>query len=63
MQPIYSCGLSSDDTECPDQMCVRVDNDWAIYTTVPDPSTINLVQLAIDAEGNWGFQMNVEESP
>ena len=41
----------------------RIDNDFAIYTTTPNELEINLVKVTFDANGLWGFTMNLENSP
>ena len=52
LQPHYWCGTSS--SEPP----VLVEsNDWAVYTTIPDNTTINLINFMTDGT-RWGFHNN-----
>ena len=41
----------------------RFDNDYAFYTTTPDELQVNLVKVTFDADGLWGFTMNLVDSP
>jgi len=53
VQRTYTCGYSGG------ALRTVNDNDYAIYTTVPDQNTLNLVELVVDGPGNrWGFVNN-----
>ena len=39
-----------------------LDNDYAFYTTTPDDFQINLIKVTFDADGLWGFSLNIVNS-
>lgn len=59
VQTNFQCG---NDELCPDDtnnICQFNDNDFALYSTTPDPDSMNLIQTTITAEGNWGIQAHI----
>jgi hypothetical protein len=53
VQQVYTCGFSGG------ALRTDINNEYAIYSTVPDEQTLNVVELVIDGRRNrWGFINN-----
>ncbi len=52
VQRTFTCGFTGGDKRTINN------NQDAIYSTVPDANTLNVVELAIQSNGRWGFINN-----